>query len=722
MGQSYSAQGKQVDPITKGRPCSFQMIDGDGNFKISQTDHFLEEVNFSAHGFLYAIVSIIGPQSSGKSTLLNYLFGTNFRVMNASQGRSQTTKGIWLTRCEGFEPCTLVMDLEGTDGDERGEDDTTFEKQSALFALSVSDIMLINICCHDIGRWQAANKPLLENVFQVMMRMLTPRKMTLIFVLRDKTRTPHKKLEQKLLLDIGKIWQSFPKPEAHKDTPFNEFFNVEVWTLANFERERDQFEREVASLRPRFCNSNAPGGLARNRQYVVPASEFTRSAQKIWNDIKGNKDLDLPSSRVLVDTMRCEEKVEEVLCSFKHNKDWCKLEEAARSGEIPCFGKDVGSILDIFLLKYDEETKYTDEEVRSAKRKDLEATLLNRFVEPAFVSVLRNIHYGALEQYKIALDKAVNDGEFIASAADSCTLNFIALFDKNCADAKIQRANWNPSGRRDMFVKDIEAKLMSELKAKLRHALEGPVKASFESANESTWCHIKALFLQETQSMTSMSCLHLLDLDNRGTQIAELVTYAKNLINQMARKEANEVLSRMIVRFNQLFCFEIKRGDWNGVEGITCIASNARTLSLGVLCVMIAVRLTDYEDDIGRTLSSCLLDDGSISGIPASHTWNGIPPSQTLITPIECRSLLKNFWQMTDTIVGTIRAIFIAKEKAGADPKAAVLAIVAGLGVVAIGGVIATGVVLGAPFIAPVAGIVVATAQVANAVLSKKEK
>lgn len=35
--------------------------------------------------------------------------------------RSQTTKGIWLANCAGIEPCTLVMDLEGTDGRERGE-------------------------------------------------------------------------------------------------------------------------------------------------------------------------------------------------------------------------------------------------------------------------------------------------------------------------------------------------------------------------------------------------------------------------------------------------------------------------------------------------------------------------------------------------------------------------------------------------------------------------
>jgi len=40
---------------------------------------------------------------------------------NAILLRSQTTKGIWIAKCVGIEPCTLVMDLEGTDGRERGE-------------------------------------------------------------------------------------------------------------------------------------------------------------------------------------------------------------------------------------------------------------------------------------------------------------------------------------------------------------------------------------------------------------------------------------------------------------------------------------------------------------------------------------------------------------------------------------------------------------------------
>lgn len=62
---------------------------------------------------------------------------------------------------------TLILDLEGTDGRERGEDDTAFERQSALFALAISDIVMVNIWCHDIGREHGAGKPLMKTVFQV---------------------------------------------------------------------------------------------------------------------------------------------------------------------------------------------------------------------------------------------------------------------------------------------------------------------------------------------------------------------------------------------------------------------------------------------------------------------------------------------------------------------------------------------------------------------------
>jgi hypothetical protein len=88
--------------------------------------------------------------------------------MDAMTGRQQTTKGVWLAKAPRIdEVCTLILDLEGSDGRERGEDDTNFERQSALFALAVADVLLINVWCHDIGREQGSGKPLMKTIFQV---------------------------------------------------------------------------------------------------------------------------------------------------------------------------------------------------------------------------------------------------------------------------------------------------------------------------------------------------------------------------------------------------------------------------------------------------------------------------------------------------------------------------------------------------------------------------
>ena len=73
------------------------------------------------------------------------------------------------------------MDLEGSDGRERGEDDTSFERQSALFALAVADVLLINMWAKDVGRETGAGKPLLKTIFQVFVAQCGCRRYCLLY-------------------------------------------------------------------------------------------------------------------------------------------------------------------------------------------------------------------------------------------------------------------------------------------------------------------------------------------------------------------------------------------------------------------------------------------------------------------------------------------------------------------------------------------------------------
>ncbi|CAB4302916.1 unnamed protein product [Prunus armeniaca] len=407
-------------PVSGDGCCPTLLVGGDREFDVTGFEKFTKFTEFAKVGPSYLVVAIIGPQSSGM--ILTYLLIFLSDLVEDSQ---KYHSGIWVAKCPTIHPFTLVMDMEGTDGKERGED-TAFEKQTTLFALAVADVVLINIWCHDIGREHASNKPLLNTVFQVMMRLFGPRKTTLIFVIRDKTKTPLENLESELRNDIQKIWESAPKPEAHKETPLSEFFNVEVVALSNYEDKEDTFKEEVGCMRQKFFHHNK---LAGDRQAVVPASGFSLSLREIWEKIKKHRDLDIPSIKVMVATVRCEEIANEKYSAFAANEEWIQLKViSVHTG----FGKKLSSMIDTCISEYDEEATYYDECVKSVKRKQLEEKLL-QLVQPAFQDLLELKRSDTLDKFKEAFDKALDGVKEFSVTARNFTESFMAQFDKGCA-------------------------------------------------------------------------------------------------------------------------------------------------------------------------------------------------------------------------------------------------------------------------------------------------
>ncbi|XP_039155224.1 protein ROOT HAIR DEFECTIVE 3 homolog 1-like [Eucalyptus grandis] len=229
---------------------------------------------------------------------------------------------------------------------------------------------------------------------KAIMRLFCPRKTTLVFVLRDKTRrTPLECLEAALREEVREIWDSIPKSEQHKGTPVSHFFNVEVVALSDYEEEEERFKDEVDVLRGWFLDSTAPGGLAGDRRGAVPSSGFCFIAQRIWMVIKENKDLDLPAHRVMVAHIRCEEIADEHYSSLTENEDWLSMKEVAQFGAIPDFGKKLSSILDTCLSGYKSQTTHFDGNVRSKRWKQLEKWSLRVKKLWGWFSLLKVLHF-----------------------------------------------------------------------------------------------------------------------------------------------------------------------------------------------------------------------------------------------------------------------------------------------------------------------------------------
>jgi GTPase Era involved in 16S rRNA processing len=189
---------------------SIQIIDENQNF--TNEKNILSKWQMDQYGFNYNVVSVFGSQSTGKSTLLNHVFGTEFDIMDAHVGRNQTTKGIWLSKAQNSN--ILILDVEGTDGRERG-DNQDFERKSALFSLATTEVLIINMWEQQIGLYNGANMSLLRTVMEVNLQLFQSdnvSKTLLYFVLRDSTGlAPLETLCKTLTADMDKIWESLAK-------------------------------------------------------------------------------------------------------------------------------------------------------------------------------------------------------------------------------------------------------------------------------------------------------------------------------------------------------------------------------------------------------------------------------------------------------------------------------------------------------------------------------
>jgi hypothetical protein len=96
----------------------------------------------------------------------------------------QTTKGIWIARND--ERDILIFDIEGTDSSERGESRMSFEQTTSLFALALTDVLIINMWEKDVGRHGASNYGLFKTIFEVNLKLFGQKsEKKLCFVIRD---------------------------------------------------------------------------------------------------------------------------------------------------------------------------------------------------------------------------------------------------------------------------------------------------------------------------------------------------------------------------------------------------------------------------------------------------------------------------------------------------------------------------------------------------------
>ena len=171
---------------------AFEIIDGD-NLRFSRKALGRILAGFQEKRIF--VIAVLGPQSSGKSTLLNSLFGCKFGT-----GTGRCTRGVYGTLLHVDHPrydMILVLDTEGLQSVEK--DDEEFDRKITLWCLAISHAVIVNVK----GDMHNSMKKLLEICCLALhqlekTKMATPK----IFFCFNQNPTPNKEPFMKQLENI----------------------------------------------------------------------------------------------------------------------------------------------------------------------------------------------------------------------------------------------------------------------------------------------------------------------------------------------------------------------------------------------------------------------------------------------------------------------------------------------------------------------------------------
>ena len=320
--------------MSADQPAVLHLVDDDGDLeKSNKILEFLDkEVKKDSGkslrdvGLRYRVVGVLGGQSGGKSTLLNHLFGTKFVTMDRKSGASQTTKGAFLQKSQKGENF-FIVDFEGTDGMERGEEQS-FERQLSLFALSVADTLIINMNAMEIGRFNAANLSLLRAVFEVNLQLFAhsrpktdsekdAEKPTLLFVVRDYFQDEESTKEawfDSVRKSLQKVWEGVTKPPMFAESTLEDLFYLKYHAMPHYLHCKPQFMQEVEVLRDMFINPSSQEYLFKTEETFrgIPLEGVPQYLESCWKSIKTSRDLNIPSQREMLAVCRCAEVCDEI--------------------------------------------------------------------------------------------------------------------------------------------------------------------------------------------------------------------------------------------------------------------------------------------------------------------------------------------------------------------------------------------------------------------------
>jgi len=581
--------------------------------------------DFLDKGFDYYVVAILGCQSSGKSTLLNLLFGTKFLVMEAAEGRTQTTQGVWMGRAKSKsdkEETLLVFDVEGTDSRERGEQAASFERKTSLFSLVLSEVLIVNMWHTDIGRYNAGNIALLKTVFELNLQLFAKNsgpKRHILFLIRDHVpkETPLDKLKGVILKDMVGIWDGLIKPPEHAKSKVEDFFDFSFTALPHKVLAEEEFYKEINVLRDRFVDPKNPQFvLGKAYKKDIPSDGFAPYAERIWLTVKENKDLDIPSQKEMLAMFRCDEISAEAFRKFGETAaPWKKILEKGELVEE--YGKKATQAYNLALEEYDQPSSRYHPEVAAKKRAVL-AGKLNDELYTLFSKQLLRLTEKTLALFQRLLQEALpKDGtaavEF-AKLKSNVLTSTIEYFQSRAQGSLLVGSDWSfVQEEKDIrqqldkqlaTVRDQQlSKLMKEMKTYFTSVLK-PLDKILESTPDDLWERIRVVYSQGKQKVGDRFKERLqgfeVSAEEELKKVEEVQQVAFQTLRDKLREKAKYLDYLMNKRFGDSFNLDENKlpRRWKPTDDIATIFMKSREVAETLLEKFCILRLGEELDSV----------------------------------------------------------------------------------------------------------------------------
>ena len=346
------------DHVERGEP--FELIDGDNLRFFNQDINILlskfyksqnnETISFKTVNRPPIVVSIFGPQSSGKSTLLNYCFGCKFLT---SAGRC--TKGIYASLSKLSQPINnsdhfLILDTEGLDAIEKGKNiqkksGIHFDRTMVLFCLAVSQVVIINvkgdlgeemqnllqICAYSLNKLKVS-KVKAPKIFFVLNQQADPdpdKHLNSINTLLEKLNEESDLMETEGL-KISELIQVSEKNLFVLPSAFNsESLNTQMTKLFDSDLSKlfptNSFANKCASLRMSIISQlKNEGHISKTNSNNMPFNtmdEWMEMSGVIWDTIIKYQDIVKYRN---TDELRCSNKFSKILSYLMVEKNYSK--------------------------------------------------------------------------------------------------------------------------------------------------------------------------------------------------------------------------------------------------------------------------------------------------------------------------------------------------------------------------------------------------------------